>query len=46
MLPKDRTEEELIAKLKQDPGVARHIEGAIEKVVFVPNKLINIVCGK
>lgn len=46
MLPKDRTQEELITKLTADPSIAKHIESAIEKVVFVPNKLINIVCGK
>jgi leucyl-tRNA synthetase len=38
------SEAELVAKAKADPAVARHIEGKrIVKVIFVPNKLLNLV---
>jgi leucyl-tRNA synthetase len=37
-------ESEVVAKAKADPGVVRHIEGKqIVKVIFVPNKLLNLV---
>lgn len=42
-LPKDKTEEEILAFIKTQPQIMKHLEGAIEKVIFVPNKLINIV---
>jgi leucyl-tRNA synthetase len=38
------SEAELVAKAKADPAVARHIDGKrIIKVIFVPNKLLNLV---
>ncbi len=43
MLPKDKTKEELLAFIKQQPQIARHITGEIEKTVYVPNKLLNLV---
>ncbi|MGH9742947.1 MAG: leucine--tRNA ligase [Candidatus Acidiferrum sp.] len=34
----------VVAKAKADPAVSRHIEGkAIVKIIFVPNKLLNLV---
>ncbi len=42
-LPKDKTEEEILAFIKTQPQIMKHLEGSIEKVIFVPNKLINIV---
>jgi leucyl-tRNA synthetase len=37
-------ETEVVAKAQVDPGVARHLEGKqIAKIVFVPNKLLNLV---
>jgi len=37
-------ETDVVAKAKADPAVARHIEGkTIVKVIFVPNKLLNLV---
>ncbi len=42
-LPKDKTEEEIMAFIKTQPQIMKHLEGTIEKVIFVPNKLINIV---
>jgi leucyl-tRNA synthetase len=43
-VPADVSETELVAKAKADPAVARHIEGKrIVKVIFVPNKLLNLV---
>jgi len=43
-VPAGANEAELVAKAKADPAVARHIEGKrIIKVIFVPNKLLNLV---
>ncbi|MBP7074599.1 MAG: leucine--tRNA ligase [Rhabdochlamydiaceae bacterium] len=42
-LPKDKTEEEILSFIKTQPQIMKHLEGTIEKVIFVPNKLINIV---
>ncbi len=42
-LPKDKGQDELLAFIKQQEQIARHITGKIEKVIFVPNKLINLV---
>lgn len=43
-LPKDQPQEVVMAAAKQHSGILRFLEGAqIEKVIFVPNKLINIV---
>lgn len=42
-LPKDKTEEEILAFIKTQPQIMKHLEGNIKKVIFVPNKLINIV---
>lgn len=44
MLPKDRDQEELLAFIKTQPPIIKHVTGTITKVVYVPNKLINIVC--
>jgi leucyl-tRNA synthetase len=38
------SESDVVAKAKADPAVARHIDGKrIVKVIFVPNKLLNLV---
>jgi leucyl-tRNA synthetase len=42
-LPKDKNQEELLAFIQNQPQIAKHISGNILKVVFVPNKLINLV---
>lgn len=43
-LPPDTDQDILVGMLKEDPNVAKFLEGkAVQKVVFVPNKLINIV---
>jgi leucyl-tRNA synthetase len=44
MLPKDKDQEELLAFIKTQPPIIKHVTGTITKVVYVPNKLINIVC--
>jgi leucyl-tRNA synthetase len=37
-------EPDLVAKAKSDPAVVRHLDGkSIIKVIFVPNKLLNLV---
>ena len=43
-LPKDKSQEEIMQFIKDQPNIAKHVgEGNIQKVIFVPNKLINIV---
>src|SRR5271168_276802 len=43
-VPAGASEADVVAKAKADPAVARHIEGKrIVKVIFVPNKLLNLV---
>ncbi|MFI5333671.1 MAG: leucine--tRNA ligase [Chlamydiales bacterium] len=42
-LPKDKSEEELLKFIQAQPQIAKHLVGTIEKVVFVPNKLMNLV---
>jgi len=42
-LPKDKTQEEILSFIKTQPQIAKHLEGTIEKVVFVPNKLLSLV---
>lgn len=42
-LPKDKTQDELLDFIQTQPQIAKHIRGSIEKVVFVPNKLMNLV---
>lgn len=43
LLPKDKTEKELLSFIQKEPQIAKHITGEVEKVVFVPNKLLNLV---
>lgn len=42
-LPKDRTEEQLMALVREKPEMEKHLAGEIIKTIFVPNKLLNIV---
>jgi len=43
-LPKDQSQESILDAARQHPGIARFLDGqTIQKVVFVPNKLLNIV---
>ncbi len=42
-LPKDKSQEEILAFIQKQPQIAKHLEGTIEKVVFVPNKLLSLV---
>lgn len=43
LLPRDKNQDELLAFIKTQPQIAKHITGEIEKVIYVPNKLINLV---
>lgn len=46
-LPKDQTKEKILETACQHPHVAAYLDGKeIEKVIFVPNKLLNIVLKK
>ncbi len=43
-VPAGASETDVVAKAKSDPAVARHIEGKrLVKIIFVPNKLLNLV---
>lgn len=43
-LPKDQTEEKVLDAAKSEEGVRKHIDGKdIIKVIYVPNKLLNVV---
>lgn len=42
-LPKDKGQEELLEFIKDQPQIAKYITSTVKKVVFVPNKLINLV---
>lgn len=42
-LPKDQTEEKIVSLAKVHPNISKYLSGDIEKIVFVPNKLLNFV---
>jgi len=43
-VPAGASEADVVAKAKSDPAVGRHLDGKrIVKVIFVPNKLLNLV---
>ncbi len=42
-LPKDRTEAELLLLIQKEPEIAKYLTGPIQKTIFVPNKLLNLV---
>lgn len=45
-LPKDQTENVIVDLAKKHPNVVKFLDGkAVQKVFFVPNKLLNIVVG-
>lgn len=44
MLPKDKSKEELLEFIQTQPNISRFITGNITKVIYVPNKLLNLVC--
>jgi len=43
-LPKDQSESELLAFIQTQPAITKFLTGPISKVVYIPNKLLNIVC--
>lgn len=42
-LPKDQSKEKITELAKKEPNIAKHLSGDIQKVIFVPNKLLNFV---
>lgn len=42
-LPKGQSKDHLIELAKAEPKIAKHIAGNIVKVIFIPDKLLNIV---
>ena len=43
-LPKEQSKEELLSFLQKQPQIIKYLHKPITKVIFVPNKLINLVC--
>ena len=35
----------LLAFIQTQPNIAKHLTGDISKVIYVPNKLISLVCN-
>ena len=44
-LPKNQTKEEILAFIQKQPQIEKYLVGEIRKVIYVPNKLINLVVG-
>lgn len=45
-LPKDQPQEVVLRAAQAHSGIARYLDGqSVQKVIFVPNKLLNIVTG-
>lgn len=42
-LPLDQSQEVIVALAKEDPLIKKYLTGDLEKVIFVPNKLLNLV---
>jgi leucyl-tRNA synthetase len=42
-LPKDQDEATIVALAQKDERIAKHLEGTLRKVIFVPNRLLNFV---
>ena len=42
-LARNRTEEEIMELVRQEPEIEKYLTGEIVKTIFIPNKLINIV---
>jgi len=42
-LPKDKKEEDILALARSHPVISKYLTGEIMKVIFIPNKLLNLV---
>jgi leucyl-tRNA synthetase len=42
-LPKGKSEKDLVAFARAQHEIAKHLEGEVVKIIYVPNKLLNIV---
>ena len=45
-LSKEMTQETIFEIAKKDHQVSKYLQGSIQKVIFVPGKLLNIVVGE
>lgn len=43
VLPKDKNQEEILAFVREQPQIAKYITGRVDKVIWVPGKLLNLV---
>jgi leucyl-tRNA synthetase len=44
-VPIDATQDAAVAAAMTDAGIAKFVVGDMKKVIFVPKRLLNIVCG-
>ena len=45
VVPMEATQDAAVAAAMTDAGIAKFVTGEIRKVIFVPKRLLNIVCG-
>ena len=43
MLPKNKNQEEILSFVSEQPQIVKHITGRVDKVIWVPGKLLNLV---
>ena len=43
-LQKDTSQELVLSEAKKDTKISGHVTGEVKKVIFIPNKLLNILC--
>lgn len=43
LFPRDQTQEEVLSFIETQPQIRKHIAGTVKKVIYIPNKLINLV---
>jgi leucyl-tRNA synthetase len=41
--PKDCTQEEILSLIEKEPRILKHLTGKVGKIIYVPNKLVNLV---
>ncbi len=42
-LPKDQSEERIVHLAKEHPHISKYLTGKVQKIIFIPNKLLNFV---
>lgn len=39
----DSSQEQVLGMAQADPHIAKYIQGTISKIIFVPNKILNLI---